>query len=226
MLCSLPGDRLSEYVVRQLAHFFPDDHDLDANGFRAAVSAALTRTERCFSEIQLKYYRKDGTLFFNHLQSDQYAMFLYILSNQLWRTNPEDPLASKVYCLNKVLHSVDVLYDVVLPEVFVFFHPVGSVVGRATYGNYLVIYQNVTIGSNRGIFPSIGEGVALYTGATVVGSTTIGDNCQIAAHSVVVGDTIPDDSVVSGQSPNLDVRPLKHNVIEDHFLGKWNAKIL
>lgn len=64
----------------------------------------------------------------------------------------------------------------------------------ATFGKNVVIFQNVTIGSNtlkdskrRGA-PKIGDNVFIGAGASIIGNVTIGSNCRIGANCVVVKD--------------------------------------
>lgn len=66
------------------------------------------------------------------------------------------------------MHSVDWYYEIELPDHFMVEHPVGSVLGRATYGDYMYIYQGVTIGGNISLnegnvaYPVLGENVTFF----------------------------------------------------------------
>ena len=75
------------------------------------------------------------------------------------------------------MHSIDWFYAVELPVHFLCEHPLGSVLGRAIYGDYLFVYQGTTVGGNRnkGIlsYPKIGTNVVLYANATILGNTVI-----------------------------------------------------
>jgi len=90
--------------------------------------------------------------------------------------------------------------------------------GGAKVGRNVVIFQQVTIGSNA-LFqdggkvgsPVIGDNVYIGAGAKIIGDITIGDNCRIGANAVVYKD-LPAHSVAV-QSPtrviqkeNLDNR--------------------
>src|SRR5205823_183490 len=98
------------------------------------VDRAVERAEHCFSRINLKYFNDGATTRFDHLHTDQYAVFLYLLANTIFRAGGDTRLAAKVYALNKALHGVDAFYEVELPSVFAFQHPVGTVLGRGRYG--------------------------------------------------------------------------------------------
>ena len=69
----------------------------------------------------------------------------------------------------------------------------------AELGEYVQIYQDVTIGSMRGknVIPKIGSKVVLFAGAKVIGGVTIGDNCVIGAGAVVTKD-VPSGCVAAG----------------------------
>ena len=44
------------------------------------------------------------------------------------------------YRQNRIQHSIDLFYEVDLPQHVMYVHPVGTVLGRATYGDYLCVY--------------------------------------------------------------------------------------
>ncbi len=110
-------------------------------------------------------------------------------------------------------------------------HPLGSVLGRAQYGDYLYIYQGVTIGGNTKLgkdkldYPIIGDNVIMYSNAKVLGNARIGNNVILSANTYVIAENIPDNSVVFGQSPNLVVKnkPYEVNASINNF---WIKKQL
>ncbi len=59
------------------------------------------------------------------------------------------------------MNACDLFYEVDLPEIFMLDHPLGSVMGRAKFGNYFAFSQNCTVGNNNNIFPEIGEYVTM-----------------------------------------------------------------
>lgn len=220
MRTTLTRDELTSYVARQAGALFPDGRGTPAE-LVAPVTRALERVEQCFSRINLKYFRDGGETCFDHLHTDQYAMFLYLLSNSVHRMGGDPRLASKIYALNKALHGVDAFYEVELPEVFVFQHPVGTVLGRATYGNYFFVYQRCSVGSNLdGASPTIGEGVVMFGGSAIIGSSTVGNNCWLSVDAVVMDATVPGDAAVFGRSPDLIVKPTRRNVTRDLFVRR------
>lgn len=213
---SMATPRLAAYVGSQLGSLFPDRRFREEE-ILGPVSEAMRRIERCFSKVGQKYYRRDGVPCFDHLHTDQYATFLCFLSRCLHLAGDEDA-AKRAYALNKALHAVDIPWFLELPEVLYLQHPLGTVVGRARFGDFLVLYQRVTVGGNLALeYPTLGRGVALYGGCSVVGRTTIGDNCWISAGAFVKDAEIPPDSVVFGRSPDLVIKPTKRNVVRDLF---------
>ena len=210
---SLEHEALVAYLGRQLDAHFPDGtpHLLDA-----VVRDATQRSRQCFERIRHPSFGDSGTVIFDHLHGDQYTMFLYYASNTAWRTGDE-PLAKKLFLLNKALNGFFCMYDTELPAVMFLNHALGTVIGRGTYGNYLLVTQNVTFGKDRGVAPVIGEGVIVYGGALVAGDSHIGDGVSIAAHAKVVNAEVPPDTVVAGESPNLVLKPRKRNLTEEFF---------
>ena len=77
-----------------------------------------------------------------------------------------------------------------LPEVFLFVHPVGSVIGRARLGNFLCIYQNCSIGGSPRDgeldYPVLGDGVLMYAKSGVIGKSRVGSRVVLGAGSLVV----------------------------------------
>lgn len=215
MRLSLPTEQLAAYVDRQLMHFFPDGTE----NTLPYLPRTLERVEHCFSRIRNRYFRDGAETVFSHLHSDQYAMFLYLLSNTVWRSDGNAGLASKVYGLNKALHAADIFYEVELPAVFLLTHPVGTVLGRGHYSDYFVAYQNCTIGSNlNGEYPVFDEGVVVYGGSMVIGGCHLGSNTWVAAGTLLMDRDFSGDQVVFGRHPLVGTRSTQRRVRERFFL--------
>ena len=74
-----------------------------------------------------------------------------------------------------------------LPDVFAVQHPVGTVLGRATYSDYFICYHNCTVGANLdNDYPSFGRGVVMYGGSRVIGKTVVGDNSFVSTGAIVI----------------------------------------
>ena len=191
----------------QLESFFPVS-EAESMLLTQCIDSVLERVEYCFSRTPNKYYSRDGETFFNPFHSGQYCIYLYFLSRTVWKEG-NSILADKVYYLNKIMNGCDMFYEVELPEFFMLDHPVGSVLGRAQYGEGFTFGQNCTIGNNRGIYPVIGKDVELCANASILGNCHIGDNVTIGAYACVKDQDIPANSIVFGQSPNLIIKPKK-----------------
>lgn len=205
---TLDRDQLAGLAARQCNNFFPDSRDVDAAALTDAATGALERLERCFSEVNNRYFFDGDRPVFDHLHGDQYAMWLYLLANQLFRDGGDPAICSKLFLLNKALHACDIYYEVALPEVFLLVHPLGTVLGRGTYGDYFAVYQRCGIGSNHDIYPRLGAHVTMRPGSAILGDCDIGDHVQIATESLVLDRAIPDRSVYIGNPKAAVVKPM------------------
>jgi len=216
MQLSISAADLASYLARQLSNFFPDAELRGADCARS-VDAALERLEHCLLGVKDKYVPEGAEPRFNHRHTDHYAMFLYFVGNSALRLGQPIAIAEKAYALNKALHGIDAFYEIELPEVFFFQHPVGTVLGRAKYSDFFVVYQRCTVGAKDRIYPVLGEGVVMYGGSAIIGECTIGSNVWLGAGAVVMGECVPNDSAVFAQSPHLVVKPTKRSVFDNFF---------
>jgi serine O-acetyltransferase len=216
MKLSVDRNDLADYVRRQFDTFFPDAASL--GDLSTIVALALDRVEHCFSKIGIKGYSDKNGARFNHLHTDQYAVFLYYLSNSAFREGQE-PIAQRAYALNKALHALDAFYEVELPPVLLLVHPVGTVLGRAKYGDYFCSYQNCTTGANANeVYPTFGRGVVMYGGSRIIGDTHIADNTFIATGTIAIDQKfLLADCVLHGVHPRADSTPTNRNVIVEVF---------
>jgi serine O-acetyltransferase len=197
------AERLTRHVAQQLANLFPEDGlDADVESLVSIVPRALDRIRPILSAVR---NFEAGT--FNHLNSLQYTSFLYLLANESWRAGAGGSLPERLFCLNRALNAVDLFYAVELPSVFFVSHGLSAVLGRASYGDRLVFFQNVTVGRVGDDSPVLGREVVLYPGAQVTGKSIIGDRCVISAGTHVHGLSIPDDSVVFNGAQGLVLKP-------------------
>lgn len=198
VLSSLTIDKLSALLIRQTDHAFPDDHSLEPALLYESACVAMARLEHCFSAINNKYFFDGQQAVFDHLHGDQYAAWLYFVSNQLHRDGAPAAWSKKVFLLNKMLHGCDIFYEVELPSIFLLVHPLGTVLGRGSYQDYFMVYQRCGIGSNHGVYPKLGRHVTMRPGSAVLGDCVIGDNVAIATESLVLDHSVPPDSVYFG----------------------------
>lgn len=208
---SLGADALAALAARQLDAFFPDGQSVLPADLAVAVPGALARLEHYFSHIVNKYFFNGREAVFDHLHGDQYAMWLYLLGNELHRRGGPMPLCKKLFLLNKALHGCDIFYEVALPSVFLQVHPLGTVLGRGQYADFLIAYQRVGVGSNHDVYPTLGRHLTLHPGSAVLGRSAVGDYCSIATESLLLDRDLPANSVYIGNPRDALIKPRKHN---------------
>jgi serine O-acetyltransferase len=80
------------------------------------------------------------------------------------------------------------------------FHPYATVINAKKIGKNFTFRNSLTIGNknnNNGLLPSIGDNVEVGANVVIIGDIIIGDNVIIGAGSVVVKN-IPSNCVVAG----------------------------
>lgn len=198
---------LVELVERQLQNLFSYNQTLEGYLLRAGVDRAVRACEYCFQHMGTRYYKREGVVYFNPFHSGQYCTFLYFLSREVYQIAGPVILADRIYYLNKALNGVDLFYEVELPKIFLLDHPVGSVMGRADYGDYFQFSQNCTVGNNHSSYPKLGERVTMMSGAKVVGASVVGNDVVLSANCYVKDAHIPNKTLVFGSSPDLILKP-------------------
>lgn len=207
MILSITQSNLGEYVTKQLNNFFPDNIQWDKAHFYKSLNQSLEKLEFCFKHISLPYFRKEKNVYFNHLNTDQYSMFLYLFSNIIWSEYGDEILATKLMYLNKMLNGLNCMYDTKLPDIFCFIHIVGTVLGKANYGNYLAVYQGVTVGTHENETPVIGEYVSLLPHSAVIGKCKIGNRVSIGLGTKIYKTDIPDNHIaVAGKEDQIQIK--------------------
>ena len=205
---SLTNEELAKYLSKQLNNHFPDNNLIHKDQLLANINKAEERVFLCFNNIVKKYFNEgEGITRFNHLISDQYCMYLYMLANNIYNECGDEQLCTKIYYLNKALHAVDIFYTTQLPDIFLLVHPLGTIIGRASFSDYFIAYQGCTVGClNDGIFPTFKGKTILYANSSVLGNTEVGDNVCLAAGTRVVNEQIASNKIVFGVSPELKFR--------------------
>lgn len=213
---------MQKLVIHQLKSFFiiskQEEHLLEEE----IIQNAACDTQRCLISMGNKYYNLQnsatevgGISLYNSVMN---CIFLYWLSRKLFLSKRTD-LADKVYYLNKTLNSVELFYEVKLPDIWTCEHPLGSVMGRATYSDYFSFYQGCTVGGNFKkdgtiVYPQIGHHVKMFSNSKILGDCNIGNNVIISANCYIKDQDVPNDTIVFGQSPNLVYK-------DNYFQGLW-----
>jgi serine O-acetyltransferase len=215
MICTLTLIDLTHFINNLLDSYLPDRNKSLVS--IALIKDSLEKVEYSFSRIKRKYYQENGMPLFDHLNGDHMAVFLYYLSNLIYRNASNSQLATKLFYLNKIMHGVDLFYSVPMPDVFMLVHPVGTVIGKANFNNYLVVYQNCTIGADTDVYPSFGEGIVLYSGTSVIGNCIIGNNVIFGANTLLIDTDVSDNTLVVGQYPAQRIFQNQRHVREQIF---------
>lgn len=124
------------------------------------------------------------------------------------------------------MNGLECYWNVELPKHFIVEHPIGTVLGRAKYGDYFCAYQGVTVGASfeekECVWPILGDFVTMYANSSVIGRCHIGNNVIIAANAFLYDEDIPDNSVVFGSSPNLTIKSISADGIRKKLIRIWN----
>lgn len=209
-------------LQQQLSLFWKGLFDWDV--IESGVEEAFKRVERNLQQTNIQRFKKNDDSVFSVYNTIQWSIFLYYLSNTLWKMEFQNE-ASIIYYLNKVMHSVDWYYEIELPIHFMAEHPLGSVLGRAQYGDCFMIYQGVTVGGNRKgaiiEYPKLGDNVLLYTNSTILGDTVIGNNVVVSAGTILLNERVPDNCIVFGRTPNIEIKEKTEMDMKNRMSHIW-----
>jgi serine O-acetyltransferase len=198
MKTTLKNEELLNFTLNQIENTFPDGKKYDKSSLLKSFEKSLKRVEFCFSKINNKYFCIGEEVFFNHLNGDQYSMYLYFFSNTLFNDKFDITLCEKLFLLNKKLFGIDVFYEINLPNIFLFVHPLGTVIGRGKFDDYLMIYQGCGIGANHNVYPTLGKHVTLHPNVSILGECNIGENCEFAANSTIIDKNLESNTIYFG----------------------------
>jgi len=219
MITTLTENELRDYTSRQLNNFYPDNNNVDLNLYGDAVSLALQRLEHCFKHCTLKHYNDGTQARFNHLFSDHYVMYLWYLANSMWQLHQDKSICNKLYYLNKSLHGLDCMFDTKMPDIFLIFHGVGTMLGKAEYSDYFVVLHGCTVGSHKGKYPIMGKGVSLTANSSILGDCKIGNRVSIGSGTILFQKEISNDTSVAAdaESGTLKFRESKSSYAQQFF---------
>lgn len=106
--------------------------------------------------------------------------------------------------LNFLLFGMEVPAKLSIGPGLIIPHTQGVILGAASIGANVTIYQQVTLGAKMADWgydldtrPVVEDGVTITAGAKVLGAVTLGRNCIVGANAVVLNDVMP-DCVVGG----------------------------
>lgn len=133
--------------------------------------------------------------------SGLHAVWWHRVAHRLWNAGLK-LLARLISQWSKFLTGIEIHPGARIGRRFFIDHGTGVVIGEtAEIGDDVMLYHGVTLGGRsleRGKrHPTVGDGVLIGAGATVLGPVTIGARSQIGALALVVRD-VPADSVATG----------------------------
>ncbi len=181
---------LCEYVVRQIANYFPDYFNVK-DAIVRNIPVALQQTEQCISSIIAWGDRE-----FNYLISRHYATFLYFLGNCIWRESGRSDVSTRIFLLNKSLNGIDLFFEIEMPRHFAIGHSVGMVFAKATYGDYCVFHQGCTVGRNWLDRPVLENGIIMFPGSMIIGNCLVRENSVITPGVTLINTDTPGNCYV------------------------------
>lgn len=141
------------------------------------------------------------------------------MSRIAYESNLKLDICTKLFLLNKALNGIDIFYEIKLPSKFFIGHSLGIVLSKAHYGEYLVLYQNCTIGKNNGKAPHIGEGTIVFPNASILGNSITSPLTTVSYGARLIDSSTPKNSIIFNNPHGKDpiVRQAPRKYIEDYF---------
>lgn len=181
---------------------------------------ALSKVRWEHKYVRARYYTGEGGKpLVNPLHVEHLTRLIHYYSHALWRECPDNlVLLDSLFFVMRSRFNINLFYRTEVNDFFLPRHALGTILGYGEWGRFLYLTQGCTIGQNRDEYPEIGDGFIMGPNSSVFGGCKIGRNVQLAAGAMVVSMTIPDDTVVFGQVPNVKLKPNnKCNIRENFF---------
>ena len=162
-----------------------------------------------------------------------HAVWIYRPAHWLWANGFYFP-ARLLSHLARFLTGVEIHPGAAIGRRFFIDHGMGVVIGETSeIGDDVLLYQGVVLGGisleHKKRHPTLGNGVVVGAGATILGAIKIGDRSRIGAGSVVLQE-VPADTTVFG-IPAHSARggaagpaQLDHNKLPD-FCGEQMRRV-
>lgn len=215
-----------DLLLRQITSFYGVEEE-EVEEIENVYPKVIEKMTYSFSYVNNKYYHNGSDAVFNPLHVGQWTFFLYMVSRELYLHNPENTdLCDKIYGLLKIISSADLFYAVKMPNIWFFDHPQGSVIGRANYGDFFTFSQGCTVGNNKGVYPTFGEHVSMFSGSKVLGKCKIGHHVIFAANSYIIDRDIPSYSIVFGMSRNVIIKSISQEKFNELTKSKFDGNAI
>lgn len=129
-----------------------------------------------------------------------HALYFHRLAHWFWNGNLKT-LGRFIAHVGRFLTGIEIHPGASIGLGLFIDHGIGVVIGETCQiGENVTIYQGVTLGGTslekKKRHPTIGNGVVIGAGATILGPIKVGDNSRIGSGSVVVKEVPPNSLVV------------------------------
>lgn len=119
------------------------------------------------------------------------------------------PIARRIYRLVTLRYCVDMPLSVQLGKGLLIYHAFGLVIhSDSVIGDNVMLSHQVTLATEKGGAPIIGNRVRISPGAKIVGGVTLGDGVVVGANSVVIKN-VPPNCVTVGVPNRILERPFE-----------------
>lgn len=181
---------LSNYLLSQIGTLFPGDDTL-VSEIRAHVPAAIADV-KCVVGSLVEWKGRG----FNKLISWQYATFLYKLARRCIAGHVDVAATDRLFLLNKTLHGLDLHPQIELPAFFFLSHTNAVVFAKASYAEYSVFHQSITVGRKGDDRPTMGKYLVMYPGSMIIGNCKVRENTVLAPGVRLVDKDTPGNCYV------------------------------
>lgn len=134
------------------------------------------------------------------------------------------PLFKVLYRIVCVLYNVDIPICTKIGKGLLLYHAYGLVIdGRAIIGDNVMLGHQVTIGTEEGKSPVLGDCVRVAPGAKIIGRVSLGSNVVVGANCVVIND-VPENTITVG-IPNRVIDRKYQDHANRHYWCTRNGEV-
>ena len=132
-----------------------------------------------------------------------HAVWGHRLAHAMWKKSPKLRVPARLVSQAvRALTGIEIHPGATIGRRFFIDHGMGVVIGEtAEVGDDCMLYHGVTLGGTALVdkkrHPTLGDGVVVGAGATILGPITVGNGSHVGANAVVIKD-VPDDSTAVG----------------------------
>jgi len=160
-----------------------------------------------------------------------FAVSIYRIAHELYKLSvPYIPRIMTEYAHNET--GIDINAGAQIGKYFFIDHGTGVVIGETCIiGQNVKLYQGVTLGalSTRGgqnlqgvkRHPTLEDNVTIYSGASILGGETVVGKNSVIGGNAFITKSVPEDTRVSVQNPELKFRNSKPKEFEQEFIADW-----